>query len=89
MATQTHQWGELSLEELYTATEATKYLALASCVFLICETITTLPEEVRYVWNSRWSFGRVMFHANRVWGLVMLLGYVPSMFFVQSVSVRI
>ncbi|KDN44962.1 hypothetical protein RSAG8_05135, partial [Rhizoctonia solani AG-8 WAC10335] len=72
--------GELDLAELYYATEDTKYLALALCVILICETLTTLPAEVRHVWNSRWSFGRIMFHANRIWAPIMLGIYVPSLF---------
>lgn len=71
---------ELDLEELYNATEATKYLALGSCLFLICEIFETIPDEVRLVWSSRWSFGRVMFHANRIWGPLMLAIYVPTLF---------
>ncbi|KAF8596105.1 hypothetical protein BDV93DRAFT_548507 [Ceratobasidium sp. AG-I] len=71
---------ELDLEELYNATESTKYLALGSCVFLLCETFQTIPAEVRLLWRSRWSFGRIMFHANRVWGPLMLAIYVPTLF---------
>ncbi|CAE7101442.1 unnamed protein product [Rhizoctonia solani] len=69
---------ELDLMELYYATENTKYLALVLCVLLVCETVVTLPLEVRHVWNSRWSFGRIMFHANRMWAPIMLAIYVPS-----------
>ncbi|KAJ1302375.1 hypothetical protein OPQ81_001188 [Rhizoctonia solani] len=69
---------ELDLAELYHATEETKYLALALCILLICETLATLPAEVRHVWNSPWSFGRIMFHANRIWAPIMLAIYVPS-----------
>ncbi|CAE6420706.1 unnamed protein product, partial [Rhizoctonia solani] len=71
---------ELDLVELYYATEETKYLALALCVLLVCETLITLPTEVRHVWNSAWSFGRIMFHANRIWAPIMLAIYVPSLF---------
>ncbi|GAB1524798.1 hypothetical protein RhiTH_007954 [Rhizoctonia solani] len=56
---------ELNLIELYYATENTKYLA-------VCETLATIPLEAKYVWNSRWSFGRIMFHANRTWAPIML-----------------
>ncbi|CAE6466669.1 unnamed protein product, partial [Rhizoctonia solani] len=68
---------ELDLVDLYYATEATKYLALALCTLLACETFATLPAEVKHVWNSRWSFGRNMFHANRIWAPIMLAIYVP------------
>lgn len=71
---------ELDLPDLYVANEAVKYLALAACVFMACETIAALPAEIKYVWKSRWSFGRVMFHANRIWGPLMLACYVPTEF---------
>ncbi|KAH7332536.1 hypothetical protein B0J17DRAFT_722083 [Rhizoctonia solani] len=71
---------ELDLTGLYYATEETKCLALALCVLLVCETLITLPEEVKHVWNSPWSFGRVMFHANRIWAPIMLAIYTPSLF---------
>ncbi|CAE6469830.1 unnamed protein product [Rhizoctonia solani] len=71
---------ELDLVDLYYATEGTKYLALVLCVLLACEIFATLPAEVKHVWNSRWSFGRVMFHANRIWAPIMLAIYVPSLF---------
>ncbi|QRW23904.1 hypothetical protein RhiXN_10228 [Rhizoctonia solani] len=63
---------ELDLIELYYATENTKYLAASLFVVLVCETLATIPLEAKYVWNSRWSFGRIMFHANRTWAPVML-----------------
>ncbi|EUC58523.1 transmembrane protein, putative, partial [Rhizoctonia solani AG-3 Rhs1AP] len=34
---------ELDLVDLYYATEGTKYLALALCTLLVCETFATLP----------------------------------------------
>ncbi|CAE6457003.1 hypothetical protein BN14_05287 [Rhizoctonia solani AG-1 IB] len=71
---------ELDLVELYYATENTKYLAVSLFVLLICETFATIPLEVRHVWNSRWSFGRIMFHANRIWAPIMLAIYIPSLF---------
>lgn len=66
--------------DLYTRTETTKYLALASCTLLVYDIISTLPSEVRYVWGSRWSFGRVVYHLNRLWAPAMLFSYVPSLF---------
>ena len=39
--------------------------------------ILTLPDEIRYVWSARWSFARVVFHINRVWGS-LLLGFVNT-----------
>lgn len=72
--------GESSIASIHARTEATKYLALVSCAFLIYDILITLPSEVRYVWGSRWSFGRVAFHLNRIWAPLMLACYVPSLF---------
>ncbi|CAE6502111.1 unnamed protein product [Rhizoctonia solani] len=70
----------IDVVELYRSIEIAKYMSLASCAFLVCEIFATLPGEINYVWGSRWSFGRYMFHANRIWGPLMLAAYTPTIF---------
>ncbi|KAG8737615.1 hypothetical protein FRC12_017077, partial [Ceratobasidium sp. 428] len=69
---------EVDIKDAYLAILVTKYLAVFSCTLLIYDIIVTLPTEVRYVWASRWSFGRISYHANRCWGPILLAIYVPS-----------
>ncbi|CAE6468023.1 unnamed protein product [Rhizoctonia solani] len=57
-----------------------KYLSMVSCSLLIYDILTTLPTEVRYVWRSRWSFGRVAFHINRMWAPIVLAKLITALF---------
>ncbi|KAG8741093.1 hypothetical protein FRC10_003334, partial [Ceratobasidium sp. 414] len=47
-------------------------VVVVSCTFLVYDILITTPNEIRYVWGSRWSFARMAFHFNRVWAPVML-----------------
>ncbi|KAF8598361.1 hypothetical protein BDV93DRAFT_561404 [Ceratobasidium sp. AG-I] len=59
--------------DLYTSIETTKCLAIVSSTILFYDILLTLPEEIYYVWSSRWSFARFAFHANRTWGPILLV----------------
>ncbi|KAH7338683.1 hypothetical protein B0J17DRAFT_658044 [Rhizoctonia solani] len=63
---------EMEVIEFFMAAEMTKTIALISSTIFIFDTILTLPQEIRYVWSSRWSFARVAFHVNRLWSSVVL-----------------
>lgn len=43
-----------------------------ACTILVYEIVLTLPAEIHYIWGSRWSFARVVFHLNRMLGLLVL-----------------
>lgn len=64
----------------YTEIERTKLVALIACTILVYEIVLTLPAEIHYIWGSRWSFARVVFHLNRMLGILVLGAYVPTLF---------
>ncbi|CAE6468035.1 unnamed protein product, partial [Rhizoctonia solani] len=68
---------ESDIIEFFNAAERTKLVALIASVILVYDILLTLPDEIRYVWSVRWSFARVAFHINRVWGSLLLGIYVP------------
>lgn len=66
--------------EMFRAIEGTKYLAIAASTILVYDILCTIDSEIKYIWASKWSFGRAIFHINRVWAVVVLSVYVPTLF---------
>ncbi|KAJ1302513.1 hypothetical protein OPQ81_002832 [Rhizoctonia solani] len=71
---------EAEILEFFSAAEKTKVIALIASTILVYDIVLTLPAEIRYIWSMRWSFARVAFHMNRLWGLLLLGVYVPTLF---------
>ncbi|KAF8598360.1 hypothetical protein BDV93DRAFT_512573 [Ceratobasidium sp. AG-I] len=86
MLGETLQQAETDTLYFYTSIERAKYLAIISCTILLYDMLLTLPDEVYYVWNSRWSFARFAFHTNRTWGPILLAAYVPIRFMTLNLS---
>ncbi|KAG9125921.1 hypothetical protein FRC07_005598 [Ceratobasidium sp. 392] len=58
-----------SLPQIYYMNGNMKRLGLASFTFLIYDLVLTLPAEMEHIWGTRWTFARVVFHANRLLGV--------------------
>lgn len=70
----------IDVRKVYLNILGAKYLSIVSCTILVYDILNTLPTEIRFVWKSRWSFGRVAFHLNRLWAPIVLAVYVPTLF---------
>lgn len=66
--------------EAYEKIEIAKRIAVAGVAFFVYDLLITLDAEIKYVWKSKWSFGRTAFHFNRVWSIVVLCVYIPMIF---------
>ncbi|KAF8598362.1 hypothetical protein BDV93DRAFT_526794 [Ceratobasidium sp. AG-I] len=73
-----------NVTEFYVSMNRTRQLTLACFVFLLYDALLTMPAEVRYIWNARWSFARIAFYFNRVSGLGLLLFYLTELFTYHS-----
>ncbi|CAE7107048.1 unnamed protein product [Rhizoctonia solani] len=49
-----------------------KYIAIVSLTLLVYDWIINIDLEVEFVWRASWSWGRVIYHANRIWSLTLL-----------------
>ncbi|KAJ1300737.1 hypothetical protein OPQ81_002380 [Rhizoctonia solani] len=49
-----------------------KYLAVVSITLLVYDWILNIDLEVAFIWQQSWTWGRVVYHANRIWSLVLL-----------------
>ncbi|CAE6461001.1 unnamed protein product [Rhizoctonia solani] len=68
------------LLEAFNNVEVAKNVALASTTFFVYDMLITLGPEVRYVWSAKWGYGRVAFHFNRIWSILVLGIYLPMIF---------
>ncbi|PPQ72278.1 hypothetical protein CVT26_006499 [Gymnopilus dilepis] len=62
--------------ELLTAiwdTRIVSYMWISGLSFLVCDTISTFPREVAYIWSSRWSFPKALYLFIRYWTLLELI----------------
>ncbi|KAH7336852.1 hypothetical protein B0J17DRAFT_665097 [Rhizoctonia solani] len=66
--------------EAYDNVEIAKNLALASVTFLVYDMLITLGPEIKYVWSAKWGYGRIAFHFNRIWSILVLGIFVPLIF---------
>ncbi|KAH7335859.1 hypothetical protein B0J17DRAFT_729741 [Rhizoctonia solani] len=60
------------LLEAYHQVEIAKNLALASVTFFVYDLLITIGPEIRHVWTSKWGYGRIAFHFNRIWSIIVL-----------------
>ncbi|CAE6432104.1 unnamed protein product [Rhizoctonia solani] len=49
-----------------------KYLAVVSITLLVYDWVLNLDLEVAFIWGHSWSWGRVIYHTNRVWPIALL-----------------
>ncbi|CAE6400648.1 unnamed protein product [Rhizoctonia solani] len=63
--------------EAYHKVEIAKNLALVSVTFFVYDLLITIEPEIRHVWSSKWGYGRMAFHFNRIWSIIVLGVYVP------------
>ncbi|KAI0638558.1 hypothetical protein C8Q77DRAFT_1154181 [Trametes polyzona] len=52
-------------------------LTLAGYVILLCECVVTFPDEVKYIWPTRWSMVKVIYLLNR-YGNIVFLGLADA-----------
>ncbi|KDN37436.1 hypothetical protein RSAG8_10171, partial [Rhizoctonia solani AG-8 WAC10335] len=51
------------------------FFEVASTCLLVYDWIICLGPEIEFIWRSKWSLGRLLYHCNRI-GPVLLFGYV-------------
>ncbi|KAF8160526.1 hypothetical protein K438DRAFT_1942307 [Mycena galopus ATCC 62051] len=71
---------ELELLQLIADAQTTNYLAAAGLTVLVIEHISTLPEEIEFVWKSRLSLWSVLYVRTRYYTLVAIAIDVSFMF---------
>ncbi|KAH7333581.1 hypothetical protein B0J17DRAFT_709213 [Rhizoctonia solani] len=49
-----------------------KYLFVASITLLVYDWALNFDLEVAFIWGHTWSWGRVIYHTNRAWPIVLL-----------------
>ncbi|CAE6415191.1 unnamed protein product [Rhizoctonia solani] len=64
----------------YESLSVTKHLSVAATTILIYEILSTLEVEIKYFWTSNWTFARVAFHLNRLWIILLMGAYMPTLF---------
>lgn len=62
--------------------ELAKYLAIASLTLLVYDWLLNLDFEVKFIWGSPWSWGRLAYHVVRIWPLVLLCITLPVILFI-------
>jgi len=58
-------------------------VAVASLTVLVYDIVLTLPEEIEFVWNSKMTWGKVLYFANRYLVLANQIGTMPFWFIVD------
>ncbi|KAG8699151.1 hypothetical protein FRC08_005483, partial [Ceratobasidium sp. 394] len=51
---------------------ATQYLSVASWTVLAYDWIISIDVEARFIWQASWSLGRMIYHFNRIWPLIIV-----------------
>lgn len=49
------------------------YMTASALVFVLCDILSSMEDEVRLIWKSQWSYPKVMYVASRYIGPTMLL----------------
>lgn len=62
-----------ALVDALTLTQSANYSTAAAFTFLIYDICTTFPDEVEYIWSSRWSFAKGLYFVGRYYSLVYLI----------------
>ncbi|KAG8741272.1 hypothetical protein FRC10_003054 [Ceratobasidium sp. 414] len=60
------------VKEVLLTTGLTNYVTVATTALLVYDCFITLSAEVEHIWSSRWTFGRMSFHFNRVWSVFII-----------------
>ncbi|KAJ2918771.1 hypothetical protein MD484_g1649, partial [Candolleomyces efflorescens] len=49
------------------------YSIAAALTFVLCDIISKLGDERKYIWKARWSPAKVMYFLTRYYGLIVLI----------------
>ncbi|KDR83293.1 hypothetical protein GALMADRAFT_134772 [Galerina marginata CBS 339.88] len=74
------------LFESVEAVQITRYCQLAAGSLVIFDNLITLDEEVNFIWQRRWSFGKCLFLTNRYFSLAVFVFNIYSAFFTPKLS---
>ncbi|KAH7334732.1 hypothetical protein B0J17DRAFT_708339 [Rhizoctonia solani] len=69
------------LEWGLTQTELAKRLTMVSLTLLFYYWVSNLHLEVAYIWGAPWTYGRFLYHLNRICPLMLLLISLPGISF--------
>ncbi|ELU38544.1 P16-Arc domain-containing protein [Rhizoctonia solani AG-1 IA] len=50
----------------------TNVFSAIPCTLLLYDWLTNLDSEIEYIWGTAWSLGRITYHMNRVWPIIVL-----------------
>ncbi|CAE6508851.1 unnamed protein product [Rhizoctonia solani] len=85
---------ELSLEELgdqvityHHQHQLAKYMAIVSLMLLVYDWTISIDHEVEFIWEQSWSWGRAIYHVNRIWSLTLLGTALTVILFLHEPSV--
>ncbi|KAG9091870.1 hypothetical protein FS749_016174 [Ceratobasidium sp. UAMH 11750] len=68
------------LKDLVAGRAVENHLIVAMTTLFIYDAVLTFSTEVKYVWFHQWNFGRIAFHFNRIWGLLITVITLPATF---------
>ncbi|KAG8692957.1 hypothetical protein FRC08_009430 [Ceratobasidium sp. 394] len=59
------------LKDLIAGRAVENHLIVAATTLFIYDAVLTFSTEVKHIWFHQWNFGRISFHFNRIWGLLI------------------
>ncbi|KAG8699864.1 hypothetical protein FRC08_005066 [Ceratobasidium sp. 394] len=68
-----------TIVDIHGQAERAKYVAIAGSTLLVYDWALNLELEIAYIWKTPWSIGRVVYHFNRVWPLIIIGSVLPSL----------
>ncbi|CAE6417288.1 unnamed protein product [Rhizoctonia solani] len=60
------------INAIHLQAETARYLAISGIALLLYDWLTTLDEEVKYIWGRKWTLARMVYHLNRVLPLLLI-----------------
>ncbi|CAE6527058.1 unnamed protein product [Rhizoctonia solani] len=74
-----------SLIRIFGQLQTSRYLAIGSLTLLVYDWLSTLDQEIEFIWRKRWSFARVIYHLNRVLPVLLFsVVLIPNILFAPS-----
>ncbi|KAG9083217.1 hypothetical protein FS749_006214, partial [Ceratobasidium sp. UAMH 11750] len=64
------------LAEIIVGRIIANYIDAAATALFVYDYLITFNAEVKHIWSSPWSFGRISFHFNRTLGV--LIAFITS-----------
>ncbi|KAH7322119.1 hypothetical protein B0J17DRAFT_684279 [Rhizoctonia solani] len=59
-----------------------QYLFVAALTILVYDWVLNLDLEVAFIWGNSWSWGRAIYHTNRVWPIALLGSTLTTILFI-------